>query len=144
MFRHILIATDGSEVAKRAVDQGIALAKALQATVTAVTVTEPISPTVGVMGMASSAKLFETQIADLASKVLSPIALAAKAAGVACNTIHIAGQHPAEGIIEAAKQHGCDVIVMAPHGRRGLKRLLLGSQTQEVVTLSPIPVLVWR
>ena len=96
------------------------------------------------MDMAASADQYHKQTADWASKVLSPVASAAKEAGIAYDTVHVAGHYPAEGIIKAAKDSGCDVIVMASHGRRGLQRLMLGSQTQKVVTLSTVPVLVWR
>ena len=68
----------------------------------------------------------------------------AKAAGVSCETVHVKDQHPAEGIIAAAKDKACDLIVMASHGRRGLGRLLLGSQANEVLTHSKVPALIVR
>jgi nucleotide-binding universal stress UspA family protein len=144
MFTHILIATDGSDVASKAVDQGLALAKALKAKVTVVTVTEPFGALIGEMDMAYAADRYHKQNADWASKVLSPVASAAKEAGISSDIVHMAGNYPAEGIIKTAKEKGCDLIVMASHGRSGLQRLILGSQTQKVVTLSTLPVLVWR
>jgi len=145
MFKHILIATDGSDVSQIAVDGGIALAKALNAKVTIATITEPIGASgIGEMELAYSANEYDKNVADWAGRVLSPAALAAKEAGIACDTVHVAGYRPAEGIINAAEEKGCDVIVMASHGRTGLQRLVLGSQAQKVVTLSKLPVLVWR
>jgi nucleotide-binding universal stress UspA family protein len=144
MFTHMLIATDGSDVANKAVDQGLALAKALKAKVTVVTVTGPFGESLAEMDMAASADQYHKQVTDWVSKVLSPVASAAREAGIVYDTVHVDGQYPAEGIIKAAKDSDCDVIVMASHGRRGLQRLLLGSQTQKVVTLSTVPVLVWR
>jgi nucleotide-binding universal stress UspA family protein len=143
MFNHILIATDGSDVANKAVDQGLALAKALKAKVTVVTVTEPFGSR-GEIDMAFSADQYDKQLADWASKMLSPVASAAKEAGISYDIVHMAGSYPAEGIIKTAKEKGCDLIVMASHGRSGLQRLILGSQTQKVVALSTLPVLVWR
>jgi nucleotide-binding universal stress UspA family protein len=82
--------------------------------------------------------------AENAGKVLASAKAIAEKDGVACRTLHIKDQHPSEGIIQAAKDQGCDLIVMASHGRRGLSRLILGSQAYEVVTHSAVPVLIIR
>jgi nucleotide-binding universal stress UspA family protein len=148
MFKHILVATDGSELADKAVEQGLALAKALKAKTTAVTVTEPWDP----LSMAAIAEAqvrnpianYEERMAAAADRILQSAAEKAKKLDVACATVHVSDRHPAEGIIEAAQVHMCDVIVMASHGRRGLARLLLGSQANKVLTLSPVPVLICR
>lgn len=137
MFAHILIATDGSELADKAVAHGLALAGALKAKVTAVTVTEPWD------AMSSFAD-YETRMAEYADDTLSAAGRAAKSQGIPCATLHVKDRHPAEGIIETAAAQGCDLIVMASHGRRGLARLLLGSQAYKVVTMSPVPVLICR
>ena len=79
-----------------------------------------------------------------ANCVLFVVSEAAKKLAVACATLHVKDKHPANGIIEAAKERACDVIVMASHGRRGISRVLLGSQATKVVTLSAVPVIVWR
>ena len=79
-----------------------------------------------------------------ASDILSKASATAGQSGVACSTVHLKERHPAEGILETAKARACDLIVMASHGRRGLSRLLLGSQAQNVVTHSTIPVLICR
>ena len=145
MFKHVLIATDGSELAQKAVAQGFALAKALDARVTAVTVTDiyptgPYSP----IPLPSMIEHYEAAAALKAANILGSVSDAAAKLGVACATMHVKDQAPAEGILDAARQNGCDLIVIASHGRRGMARLLLGSQAQKVVTLSPLPVLICR
>ncbi|HML41917.1 MAG: universal stress protein [Hyphomicrobium zavarzinii] len=145
MFKHILIATDGSELAQKAVTQGLELAKGLGAQVTVINVTEPwaaVAP--GEVAMAFPIHEYEESVATNAARILSAVDTQAKAQGVTCATLHVKDQFPAEGIIETAGQRGCDVIVMASHGRRGLMRFLLGSQAIKVLTNSTIPVLVCR
>jgi len=145
MFKHILLATDGSELAQRGVDQGLALAKALGAKVTAVTVTEPMTAMlVGEATIALPLDDYDKAASADAAQILAGVAAAASKAGVACETLHVKDQYPAEGIVEAAKAGGCDLVVMASHGRRGLSKLLLGSQATRVLTLSEVPVLVCR
>jgi nucleotide-binding universal stress UspA family protein len=145
MFKHILIATDGSEVAQKGVDQGLALAKPLGAKVTAVTVTEPMAAMMmGEAAIALPLDDFDKAASANAAQILAGVSAAASKAGVACDTLHVKDQYPAEGIVEAAKARGCDLIVMASHGRRGLSKLLLGSQATRVLTLSEVPVLVCR
>jgi nucleotide-binding universal stress UspA family protein len=148
MFKHILIATDGSELAEKAVAHGIALARHLNAKATAVTVTEPWDA----LSMAALAERnvrnpvadYEEGMAAGANRVLWSVGEVAKRLGYPCSTTYVKDRHPAEGIIETAKAQGCDLIVMASHGRRGLSKLLLGSQANKVVTLSPTPVLIYR
>lgn len=145
MYKHILIATDGSDLARKALEQGLALAKALNAKVTAVTVTEPWGAVVPAeMVIAFPVKVYDENAAVAAAKILAVVADAANTAGVACEMHHAKDQFPAAGIIETAKERGCDLIVMASHGRRGLTRLLLGSQANKVVIQSPLPVLICR
>jgi nucleotide-binding universal stress UspA family protein len=144
MYKHILIATDGSELAGRAVTAGLALAKVLQARVTAVTATEPWSAMVmGEPALVFPIEEYEKAAAENAGRILSGVGSSAEDVGVECETVHV-NDFPAEGIVEAAKAKGCDLIVMASHGRRGLSKLLLGSQTTRVLTLSTVPVLVCR
>ena len=145
MYKHLLIATDGSEVAGKALTQGLGLAKSLDARVTIVTVSEPWTSMVsGEAAIAFPIQDYERAVTANAKEVLVAATTAAKAKGVSCDTVHAKDQHPAEGILTTATKHGCDLIVMASHGRRGLKRLFLGSQTNSVVTQSTIPVLVCR
>jgi nucleotide-binding universal stress UspA family protein len=113
--------------------------------VTAVTVTEPLAPMVG--GEAVYPTLivdYDEAIASSAKRILAAVRDAAEKIGVACEVIHVKDQYPADGIVETAKARACDLIVMASHGRRGLSRALLGSQTNKVVMHSSIPVLVCR
>jgi nucleotide-binding universal stress UspA family protein len=145
MFKHVLIATDGSELAQKALAHGLALAKALDARVTAVTVTDiyptgPYSP----IPMPSMIEHYEAAAALSAANILAAVNDAATKLGVACVPLHVKDQAPAEGILDAANESGCDVIVVASHGRSGMKRLLLGSVAQKVVTLSTVPVLICR
>ena len=145
MYKHFLIATDGSELAQRAVSQGLELAKALGAQATALTVTEHWASLVsGEMGVAFPIDEYEKGCAASAAKILAGVGIAAKTAGIACATVHLPDQSPAEGIIESARKFGCDLIVMASHGRRGVSRLLMGSQANSVVTHSVVPVLICR
>lgn len=145
MYRHILIATDGSELAGKAVTQGLELAQQLNAKVTAVYVTEPWTAFIGgEMGFAFPIEDYERGAAENAAKILSAVGEQAKSLKVECETRHVKDRLPADGIIEAAIARGCDLIVMASHGRRGVAKLLLGSQAQQVLTHSKSPVLICR
>ena len=145
MYKHILIATDGSDLAEKGVDQGLALAKALAAKVTAVTVTEPLAAMlVGEAAIALPIEDYDRAASADAARVLAGVSASAARAGVTCDTLHVKDQYPAEGIVDAAKARGCDLIVVTSHGRRGLSRLLLGSQATRVLTHSEVPVLVCR
>lgn len=144
MYKHILIATDGSELAAKAVTTGLALAKALGAKVTAVNATEPWTAMVtGEAALAFPIEEYEKSSAESAAKILAEVSAAAQKQGVACETVHV-NDFPAEAIIETAKGRGCDLIVMSSHGRRGLARVFLGSQATRVLTLSAVPVLICR
>ncbi|MBX9775811.1 MAG: universal stress protein [Xanthobacteraceae bacterium] len=148
MYKRILVATDGSELANRAVAHGIALAKALNAPLSVVAVTDIWSPFEMAHDFDQRKKdpigTYEALAATGAKRVLDKVAEMAKAQGVDCTLVHVADKRPADGIIEASKTAGADLIVMASHGRRGINRLLLGSQANEVVTTSKVPVLIVR
>ena len=145
MFKHILIPTDGSDLAERAASRGLELARILNAKVTAVAVTETWnSVVIGDAALGFPPADYEKGVIETATSVLARIAEMAKAAGLQCATVHVKDHFPDEGIIVAAKDNGCDLIVMASHGRRGLARLLLGSVASRVVALSPVPVLICR
>lgn len=145
MFRHLLIATDGSELAARAVDHGFGLAKATGAEVTVLTVTEPFPATAQVMmPSAEDVQRFDRGASAAAQRLLSQIAGRAHDMGVACKTRHVRDDIPAEGILKVSRELGCDGIVMATHGRRGIDRLLVGSQAAKVMAGSTVPVLVCR
>ena len=144
MYKHILIATDGSELAGKAVATGLALATQLKSKVTAVTATEPWTAMVtGEAGFAFPVEEYEKGAAESAARILSEVTTAAKAQDVACETVRV-NDFAAEGIIETAKARGCDLIVMASHGRRGISALVIGSETMKVLTHSKLPVLIYR
>lgn len=148
MYRRILIATDGSELASKAVAHGIALAKNLNVPVTVVTVTEAWSSS-DLVGAAAHGKQnpitqYEEMAAAAANNILGKASEIATSQGVLCDVVHMQDRHPAEGIIAAAEQNGCDLVVMASHGRRGIGRLLLGSHAYEVLTHSKVPALIVR
>ena len=145
MYAHFLIATDGSEFSEKAVGQGLALAKALGAKVTAVHVTEPWTAAVsGEWALAFPAEEYEKTAAANAKSVLARVAAEAQRIGVNCETLHTKDRFAAEGIIGEAKARNCDLIVMGSHGRRGIARLLLGSEAVRVLTHSAVPILVCR
>ena len=148
MVTNMLIATDGTELAGKAVDEGLALAAMIGARVTALTVSESWS----VIDVTHRAKAgAENPIADFeeaavrrAREILGRVAAKAEALGVRCDKAHRTDSAPAEAIVEEADRRNCDLIVMASHGRRGLDRILLGSQTQRVLAMTTRPVLVYR
>jgi nucleotide-binding universal stress UspA family protein len=146
MFEHILIATDGSELADKAVEQSIMLAKALGAKVTVVMVTESwdaLSRAALAQAQVRSAVAdYENHMAAAANRILWSAGEKAKKLDVAYDTIHLKDRHPAEGIIETAQAEACDLIVIASHGRRAIMTPIIGSQANRVATLSPVPVLV--
>ena len=146
MYKQILISTDGSEVARKGVDQGLALARSLGAKVTLVTVTErfPVSPGPHWIPGPTEIADWGARQQEAAASLLAEAKAAADRLGVAAETVHVPEALPAEAILATAEKHRCDLIVMASHGRRGLRRLLLGSQTAEVLVSSPVPVLVVR
>ena len=145
IVQNILVPTDGSDLAVKAVEQGVLFAKEIGAKITAVTVTEPFH----LLSVASS-QLEYTPIEykkhaeAYAEKVLGTVSAVAKSAGVACETLHIEHEHIYQAIIDAAEARRCDLIVMASHGRRGVSAVVLGSETIKVLTHSKIPVLVYR
>jgi nucleotide-binding universal stress UspA family protein len=144
MYKHILISTDGSEVAQKGVDQGLSLARSVGAKVTIVTVTEPFPVYPGPDWIPGPNEIadYEARQKEWATKVLDDAKAEADRLGVATETVHVPQARPAETIVATADQRHCDLIVMASHGRRGLRRLLLGSQTSEVLVSSAVPVLV--
>ena len=146
MYQHILISTDGSDVAQKAVDHGLTLAKDLGAKVTIITVTERIPVYAGFDGGLSAVAYddYGAGQKEAAGKVLAAAKEAASRVGVTAETALIENALPAEAILETAKARNCSLIAMASHGRRGLGRLFLGSVTSEVVAHSSVPVLVVR
>ena len=145
MYSNILIPTDGSELAGKAVQNGIALAKRIGARVTVLTVSLPFHVfTTDTQMLEDIPHQYKARMQEHAEKTLGAVALAAQAAGVVCETIHAEHEHPYQAIIDTAASKGGDLIVMASHGRHGIAAIVLGSETVKVLTHSKIPVLVHR
>ena len=150
MYRHILIPTDGSELAEHAVTNGLALAKSVGAKVTVIIVEDPFD-WLSVPGTRASQRQaldkltsHKEQVEKHAASVLGRAADAAKQAGVPCDTMRVENPRPYEAIIATASDKGCDLIAMTSHGRGGLSAVVLGSVTNKVLTHTKIPVLVYR
>lgn len=142
MYTHILVPTDGSDITAKAVQNAIALAKTLGAKLTALSVKEPFPySAISEMQPVPPQEFYDAQERIAASRVKA-VADAAAAAGIACTANTVEAVHPWEAIVDHAKVQGCDLIVMASHGRRGVSALLLGSETQKVLTHCAVPVLV--
>lgn len=145
MYKHILLPTDGSELSGKAIRHGVKLAKALKARITGMTST-PVwhdlyaGPGARMMAVDD----YEREAKAAAAKALATISRAAKKAGVPCATVHVRHPEPWEAIIRTARGRRCDLVVMASHGRGGMKALVLGSETNKVLAHSRIPVLVHR
>ena len=148
MYANILLSTDGSDVARKGLKHGIALAKALNAKVIVITVTEPLEVDYGsghASGWIPSQEEFDSFDAlrkEQAGIVLDEARGMAEQIGISAELLHVPNAHPATAIIETAKSRGCDLIVMASHWRRGLRKLFLGSQTSEVLVDGSVPVLI--
>jgi nucleotide-binding universal stress UspA family protein len=160
MYANILLSTDGSDVARKGLEHGFALAKALNAKVTVITVTEPLPiPATEPLTVTMIQPLpidfpqaggwsreevdrFDAASNERAGKVLDEAQAMAERIGISAELLHIPNGHPASAMIETAKSRGCDLIVMGSHGRRGLRKLFLGSQTSEVLADASVPVLV--
>lgn len=145
MYRKILVPTDGTEFAESAIAHAVAIAKQFNAEIIGVTVLPPLS-TMALDGMIISElpEDYNRWAKQTADQRLSVVKRAAEAAGVGCDLVKIDREEPWDGICKAAQTKGADLIVMASHGRRGLSAMLLGSETQKVLTHSRVPVLVYR
>lgn len=148
MYQHILLPTDGSTLSAKAVKQCIRLAKSIGAKITAVNVTPEfrimMDEGFATLNVALTKNRFEEETAKHSKKLLDGVKADARAAGVDCDCVSMAGGVPYEAIIKLAKKAKCDLIMMASHGRKGLSSILLGSETAKVLTHSTIPVLVVR
>lgn len=145
MYRNILIATDGSSLAGRAVDQGVKLAQTLEAKVTVLTVSETFHVfSLDAEQLEETSASYKGHMKKEAERILGEAAEVARAAGVPVTTLNLEDDSPYQAIIRTAENQGCDLIVMASHGRGGVSALLLGSETMKVLSHSKIPVLVVR
>ena len=145
MFNTILVPTDGSELSARAIRAAIAFAKANHAKMVAISVSQPLPfYPLAEGGALIDAGAYHEQVRELTNKHVQDVANAAALEGVPCNTHTAESASPYEEIISAATKYGCDLIFMASHGRKGLSRLFVGSETQKVLAHTTIPVLVFR
>jgi len=145
MFTHLLIPTDGSERSEAAIQAGVRFAKSINAKVTGLYAMPKFHVLAYEKEMVTDTReQFAKDCKAEADKFLAVIVRTAKAADVPCETALQTTDHPYEAIIATAKEKGCDLIMMASHGRGGVQALLLGSETQKVLTHSKIPVLVFR
>ncbi len=145
MYKHILITTDGSELAEKGIDHGLALAKAVGAKVSIVTVTVPLTG-FALEGVVYSGAIdnYDAAMQQETHKLSASCIAKAKQLGVSTDFISETSEVPAQAILETAEKLGCDLIVMSSHGRHGLNRLILGSQTAKVIAEADRPVLVVR
>jgi len=147
MFKHILVPTDGSPLSETTVSRAISFAKDAGARITFF-YAQPDFPMPiygeGALIDPTTPEQFSKSAEAEATRILDSAKSAADAAGVAADTDTVVNEVPYEAVIDAAERHGCDLIFMASHGRRGIAGLLLGSETQKVLTHSKVPVLVYR
>lgn len=144
MFAKILVPTDGTELSLKAARCAVEMAQRLNARIVGMTVFEPYAYTPLAEYRSGQAREYEQRMEALARERLARLESDAKAANVAVETTVAQSCSPYEAIIDTAKRHQCDVIFMASHGRKGLSAVLLGSETQKVLTHSDIPVMVYR
>ncbi|HSW04147.1 universal stress protein [Aquabacterium sp.] len=142
MYKRILVPTDGSDITGKAVQTAISLAKVTGASLATVSVKEPFPySAISEMQPVPPQEFYDAQ-ERIAAERVKAVVNEANAAGLNCDGYTVEALHPWEAILDQAKQQGCDLIVMASHGRRGVTALLLGSETNRVLTHSPLPVLV--
>jgi nucleotide-binding universal stress UspA family protein len=147
MFKHILIPTDGSRTAAKAITAGVKLAKEMGARVTGFYAQEPLPMHIHGEGYIADKELvaeFEKRASEFAARCIAEVGDAAKAAGVPFEGVVVKSQSPHKAIVDAAKRQECDAIFIASHGHKGLTGLVLGSVTQKVLVNSETPVLVFR
>ena len=145
MYKHILIPTDGSELSEQAINYGVDLAKGANAKVTGITVSTPFHiHSVEPGALTDNVESYTARMSTAAANWLAYVKDVAAAANVGCEVVHAQHEHPYQAIIDTATSRGCDLIVMASHGRRGISAIVLGSETVKVLTHSTIPVLVYR
>jgi nucleotide-binding universal stress UspA family protein len=146
-YKHILLPTDGSNLSEQAARAGIELARALGARVSGLFVAPAPTPLVYEYNLPVAYMTPEEHAAAIeraSARYLGVIEKTAKSAGVPCECVTVTSEYPADAIVEAAKKRHCDLIVMASHGRHGVKALLLGSETSKVLAHSKVPVLVHK
>ena len=147
MFKSILVATDGSDLANKALDTALDLARLYGASLSILTTTDPVTASLGAGGFGTIdagpilARL-EEAYASQAANLLADARHKLQESGVTAETLHLPDHRPADGIVQTATEKNADLIVMGSHGRRGLSRMLLGSQAAEVLSRANVPVLI--
>ena len=145
MFQHLLVPTDGSALSRGTAQQAVRFAKSIDAKITAFHAMPELRLLANHPGLTPETRnSFVEQARTHADELLAFVKQTAQAEGVACQTVMVSSDHPHEAILRAALDRDCDLIFMASHGRRGIEGMLVGSETQKVMTHSKIPVLVWR
>ena len=148
MFRHILFPTDGTALSRKALAVALGLAQPLGARITAIHVMAPYTPPMADMGFTYpdpiSPEEYEKGAKKAWAAARAELESAAAESGVAFDAVSAFSVDPWDAIVDAATAHHCDLIVMASHGRRGLAAMMIGSETQKVLTHSPVPVLVCK
>lgn len=144
MFKHILFPTDGAATNSHIIRECVEFAKDAGADIVALHVLPTYSPAFAAEIAVVSMDQFHNDCAALAEEYLSQVTAIARAAGVSCTPLHVTSELPYDAIIRTAEEQKCDLIVMASHGRKGIKGMILGSETQKVLTHTKIPVLVLR
>ena len=144
MYKRILVPTDGSERSVKAVEGAARFAKPLGATLVIMTVVEPYSYTNLAEYRPESIEQYDERVTTEAEERLNDAKAIVDGLGVENRTVMTKSFSPAEAIVEQAEKNGCDLIVMASHGRKGIAAVLLGSETQKVLTHSHFPVMVYR
>lgn len=145
MFKTILVPTDGSPLSDKAIEAAARFAKTSGGKLIGLSVAEPqYAPHLAEGSTVIDTEAYSRKMQEIAQMNVEKITAAAKEAGVACETVVRTSINPHEEIIGTAKDHGCDVIFMASHGRKGLSALFVGSETHKVLAHSTIPVLVFR
>lgn len=145
MFSKILVASDGSAHSDKAAHAAVELAQQVAGRIVAISVAEPYPfPPISESPYYGGSEAYERRALEFAQEHVDRIAAMAAAAQVPCETVVVHGINPHEEIVAAAERLGCDAILMATHGRKGLNKLFAGSETQKVIAHSPVPVIVMR
>jgi nucleotide-binding universal stress UspA family protein len=145
MFNTMLVPTDGSELAEKAIHAAVELAKCTRSKIIGLSVVEPYPYTsLADSGVIPDPAADNEEMLERAQPYVARIKAAADQAGVPCETLVTLAADPATEIIDTAARYGCDVVFMASHGRRGIQRMVLGSVTQKVMAHSTLPIVVFR
>lgn len=145
MMKKILVPTDGSNRSEKAAHAAIDIAQQMHGSIVAISVAEPYPfPPVSESAYSGGSEAYEQRAIAFAQEHVAKVAEAAAAAHVPCETVVAHALNPYEKIVEAAREYGCDAIFMASHGRKGIRKLFAGSETQKVIAHADVPVMVFK